>query len=106
MKPTLADLIARFGKAAKAKLSNPSVTGEPEDQLRAPFEKLVSDMAALCGFGPGAVVTVGETSIAALRTRPDYAVTVNDALVGFVELNLFSSVGRWQPGANVDLARV
>jgi hypothetical protein len=70
LKPTLADLIARFGKDAKAKLSNPSVTGEPEDQLRAPFEKVVSDMAALCGFGLGTVVTVGETSIAALHTRP------------------------------------
>ena len=86
MKPTLVDVIAQFGKAAKAKLSNPSVTGEPEDQLRAPFESLVNQMAALCGFAPGAVVAVGETSLASLRTRPDYAITVKGALVGFVEI--------------------
>ena len=86
MKPTLVDVIAQFGKSAKAKLSNPSVTGEPEDQLRAPFESLVNQMAALCGFATGAVVAVGETSLASLHTRPDYAITVKGALVGFVEL--------------------
>ena len=86
MKPTLVDAIAQFGRNAKAKLANPSVTGEPEDQLRGPFEQLVRQMAALCGFAPGAVVTVGETSVAALHTRPDYAITVNGALAGFVEL--------------------
>ena len=85
MKPSLADAVAEFGKS-EAKLSNPSVTGEPEDQLRGPFEQLVRQMAALCGFAPGAVVTVGETSIAELRTRPDYAITVHNALAGFVEL--------------------
>ena len=86
MKPTLGEAIAKFGRAAKAKLSNPSVTGEPEDQLRGPFEQLVGDMAALCGFAPHTVVTVGETALAAIHTRPDYAITVNGALVGFVEL--------------------
>ncbi len=86
MKPSLVEVVAQFGKSAKAKLNNPSVTGEPEDQLRGPFEQLVGHMAALCGFAPGAVVTVGETSIAALHTRPDYAITVNGALAGFVEL--------------------
>ena len=43
-------------------------------------------MAALCGFAPGAVVAVGETSLASLHTRPDYAITVKGALIGFVEL--------------------
>ena len=85
MKPTLVDAIATFGKEAKAKLSNPSVAGEPEDQLRAPFEQLVGSMAALSGFAPGVVVTVGESSVAALHTRPDYAVTVHGVLVGFVD---------------------
>ena len=86
MKPTLVDAISRFGKSANAKLRNPSAAGEPEDQLRAPFEQLVGDLAALCGFAPRAVVAVGETSLSALHTRPDYAITVNGALVGFVEL--------------------
>ncbi len=86
MKPTVVDAISKFGKAAKAKLANASASGEPEDQLRAPFEQLLSDMAALCGFAPGVVVAVGESSVAALQSRPDYAVTVNGPLVGFVEL--------------------
>jgi hypothetical protein len=34
----------------------------------------------------GAVHLVGETSMADLKTRPDYAVTVGNALVGFIEV--------------------
>ena len=34
---TLADAISKFGKSAKAKLQNPTASGEPEDQLRAPI---------------------------------------------------------------------
>ncbi len=30
----LQDAISRYGAAVKAKLANPSATGEPEDQLR------------------------------------------------------------------------
>lgn len=86
MKATLIEAVAKFGRSAKAKLDNPSVSGEPEDQLRGPFEQLVGDMAALCGFAPRCVVAVGETSLAAIHTRPDYAITLNGALVGFVEL--------------------
>ena len=78
MKTTVAEAIAKFG--------NPSVSGEPEDQLRAPFEQLLGDMAALCGFAPGVVVAVGESSLAALNSRPDYPITVHGPLVGFVEL--------------------
>ena len=29
---------------------------------------------------------VGESSVASLKTRPDYAVTVSNSLIGFVEL--------------------
>ena len=32
------------------------------------------------------VVAVGETSLADLKIRPDYSVTVHSALIGFVEL--------------------
>ena len=34
----------------------------------------------------GTVVAVGETSVADLKTRPDYAITLRGALVGFIEL--------------------
>ncbi len=85
-KSTLQAAVAAFGAAAKAKLSNPSATGEPEDQLRAPFEQLLSDLAALCGLPKNSVSAVGESSVSDLKTRPDYAVTVREALVGFIEL--------------------
>ena len=78
--------IARYGAAATAKLSNVGATGEPEDQLRSPLEELIRDIAALVGFPSGAVVLVGESSLSDLKTRPDYAVTVGGALVGFIEV--------------------
>ena len=82
----IAQAVSAFGKVATARLSSPVATGEPEDQLRGPFENLLQQLAQLCGFKPGAVVAVGESSIADLKTRPDYAITVGGALVGFIEL--------------------
>lgn len=89
-KLTLADAISEFGKAAKAKLANPSSTGQPEDQLRNPLEQLFKEMAGALGFAPGSVVLVGETSLADLKTRPDFSVSVGAGsfkpLVGFIEV--------------------
>jgi hypothetical protein len=86
MKLTIGTAISNFGATAKAKLSNPAATGQPEDQIRGPFEQLLTDAATLAGFTAGAVVAVGESSVSHLKTRPDYAVTVQKALVGFIEL--------------------
>lgn len=83
---TLEEAVAEFGALAKSKLDNPSAAGEPEDQLRAPFEQLLSRLAVLAGFKAPNVVAVGETSLSEIHTRPDYAVTVHGALAGFVEL--------------------
>src|SRR5258708_7136261 len=83
---TLQTAIARFGAEAKAKLHNVAVSGEPEDQLRAPLEGLIDDLAELCGFPRHAAEAVGESSVAALHTRPDYAITLRNALVGFLEI--------------------
>jgi hypothetical protein len=85
-KPTFASAVSSFGASAKAKLANPAISGAPEDQLRAPLERLVLDLAALDDLAPGGVSLIGETSLAHLQTRPDYAVSVNNALVGFVEV--------------------
>lgn len=85
--PTLDAIVAQFGAHAKQKLSNAGAVGAPEDQLRAPFEQLLVDLANLVlGFKPGKVVAVGETSLSDLKIRPDYSVTVHSALVGFIEL--------------------
>ena len=82
----LTSAVARFGADAKAKLSNPGATGEPEDQLRAPLEGLFADLAELCGLKREWVAAVGESSLSTLKTRPDYAITLRNVLVGFVEI--------------------
>ena len=83
---TLQEAISKFGLEAKSKLSNPAASGAAEDQLRAPLEGLISNLAEVTGLPPGTVVAVGETSLADLKTRPDYAVTLRNALIGFVEV--------------------
>jgi hypothetical protein len=68
--------------------------GEPEEQLRAPLERLIVDMAEFCGFPRSALTAVGESSLRELKTRPDYAITVRKALVGFIEIK---APGKGQP---------
>ena len=81
---TVESAISNFGAAATAKLSNVAAGGNPEDQLRTPFEGLLRDMAALSARNN--VVLIGESSLKDLSLRPDYAVAVDHALAGFVEL--------------------
>lgn len=97
MKPNVESIVARFGAQAKEKLTNLGASGEPEDQLRAPFERLLTDLAELCSMPKASVVAVGESALKELKTRPDYAVTVNGLLVGFVELKA--------PGKGADARR-
>ena len=86
MKLSIESAVAAYGVKAKAKLTNPGARGAPEDQLRSPFEQLLTSLADLCSLPAGAVAAVGESSISDLKTRPDYAVTVHKVLVGFIEL--------------------
>ncbi len=76
-KKSLADIISAFGADARAKLDNPAVSGAPEDQLRAPLERLIHDLATLDGLAAGGLSLVGETTLSHLQTRPDYAVSVS-----------------------------
>ncbi|WP_353198205.1 type ISP restriction/modification enzyme [Sandarakinorhabdus sp.] len=80
---TIKKAVSDFGAAAKAKLNE---GGQPEDQLRNPIEQLFAAFSAQCGHGKDALVLVGEKSLAALRTRPDFAVNLNKALIGFIEV--------------------
>jgi hypothetical protein len=59
--------IAEFGVQTKAKLANPSASGEPEDQLRAPLEALFANLALICGFEKGLLTAVGESSLSSLK---------------------------------------
>src|SRR5205085_572399 len=85
MKVTLDAAVSRFGEAVRAKLNDVSAMGEPEDQLRGPFENLVADINALIGSDANSVVIIGETRLPDLMTRPDYAVT-RKGLIGYIEL--------------------
>lgn len=84
MKITLESVIAEFGRSISQKLHNPVIKGQLEEQIRTPFEKLLVDLAALLQISD--VTPIGETAIQGLQTRPDYAVTVRQTLVGFIEL--------------------
>lgn len=75
--------VGEFGKTAKAKLSG---GGQPEDQLRNPLENLILSLVEVGAPQLGKVVLTGEKSLADLRTRPDFSVTVKDALIGFIEV--------------------
>ena len=83
---TLANAVSAYGGSVKAKLANVAVSGAPEDQLRGPLETLIRDLGVIEGVSPNAVAFVGETTLSELKTRPDFAVTVGKALVGFIEI--------------------
>ncbi|MBU1700014.1 MAG: N-6 DNA methylase [Candidatus Eisenbacteria bacterium] len=71
-----------FGQAVTAKMTQ-LTHGEPEDQLRAPFEQFMTEAARAMGRK---VVCTGETPIPDRIGRPDYAVHLNGLLAGYVEL--------------------
>jgi hypothetical protein len=85
-KKTLASAISTFGASLKSKLTSAAISGAPEDQLRAPLETLIRDLAEISGLPSKAVSLIGETALTNLKTRPDFAVTVSNALVGFIEV--------------------
>lgn len=83
---TVADAVSQYGTTTKSKLTNIAVSGQPEDQLRGPLEALIHDLAEIGGLSASSVALVGETTLSDIKTRPDYAVTVSKALVGFIEV--------------------
>jgi Type ISP C-terminal specificity domain/N-6 DNA Methylase len=93
----VAAAVSRFGARVKPKLRDD--IGGPEDQLRAPLEQLLSEVAEALGVE---LILVGEASLAALGVRPDYAATVSGSRVGYVEVK---APGRgvptvWTPNAH------
>lgn len=78
--------VAMFGAAATSKLTAELIRGEPEDQLRNPLETLIGDLAALAGLAPEKLTLIGESSLAGMHTRPDFAVRYDHALVGYIEV--------------------
>lgn len=78
--------LSTFGRSTKAKFASTAITGAPEDQLRAPLETLIIALADLGGTPAGTLILVGETTLAGTGTRPDYAISVQNALIGFIEV--------------------
>ncbi len=74
--------LQEFAAAVTAKMTQLTI-GEPEDQVRGPFENLMADVAAALGWN---VVCTGETPLPGRLGRPDYAVHLNQLLAGYVEL--------------------
>lgn len=76
----LTELVRKYGEQVAKKLGELAIVGEPEDQLRAPLETLVADLAALVGRDVKKLTVVGETSLGDLQTRPDFAVSYQHTL--------------------------
>jgi hypothetical protein len=79
---TIKEALQSFAEAVKAKMGQ-LTHGEPEDQLRGPFENLMADAARVLGWK---VICTGEARLADRLGRPDYAVHLNKLLAGYVEL--------------------
>jgi hypothetical protein len=75
-----------FTESVRAKLTSVAAIGQPEDQLRAPLESLIGDVAELCGVRRDTLAVIGESTLSDLKTRPDYAIVVNQVLIGFIEI--------------------
>jgi hypothetical protein len=83
---TVAIAVSKFGASIKSKLVCVAITGAPEDQLCGPLDSLVRDLAELGGLSAGTVHLVEETTRSDLKTQPDFAATIAEALVGFIEV--------------------
>jgi hypothetical protein len=79
---TIKEALPRFAEAVTGKMST-LTPGEPEDQLRGPFENFMADAARALGWN---VVCTGETKLPGRLGKPDYAVHLNKLLAGYVEL--------------------
>jgi hypothetical protein len=74
-------VISQFGRDVTRKLRTGQ--GSEEDHLRGPFELMLRDVARSLGLS---ITTIGETRLPDLSIRPDYAIDVAGARVGYVEL--------------------
>jgi hypothetical protein len=79
---TTYEALQGFAESVKAKLST-LTRGEPEDQLRAPFENFMRDVADVLRWK---IVCTGETLLPGRRGKPDFAIELNRLLAGYVEL--------------------
>jgi len=82
------EAVAAFGAAARAKLAGP---GDREAAIRAPLEALIAAAGSALGL---AAVPHDEVRDTDRAVRPDYAIGVDGAITGYVEVK--------KPGLSVD----
>lgn len=82
------ELVSTFGTTTKRKLEGP---GDREAAIRSPLERLVTDVASELGLS---AVPYDEVRDVERAVRPDYAIAVNGAITGYIEVK--------KPGASVD----
>ncbi len=85
--------LRHFADSVREK-SGQFVPGEPEDQLRAPFEDFMREAGEALGLH---IVCAGEAPLPDRLGRPDYAIHANELLAGYVELKA--------PGVGADAKR-
>ena len=76
------EALKKFAADVTAKMTT-LTRGEPEDQLRAPFENFMQEVGQALAIK---IVSTGETKLAERLGRPDYAVHTSGLLAGYVEL--------------------
>jgi len=76
----VAAAVSVLGAAVKPKLAG---AGQPEDQMRAPLETFLIQVAADLGL---LLNPVGEHSLADLKVRADYVIEIDGAPVGYIEV--------------------
>ena len=74
--------LRKFADTVTAKMNTLTI-GEPEDQLRGPFEVFMGEVGQALALK---VVCAGETRLAGRLGKPDYAIHAADLLAGYVEL--------------------
>lgn len=79
---TIHRALGDFAEVVREKVSQVT-PGEPEDQLRGPFENFMAAVADALGWN---VVCTGETPLPSRIGRPDYAVHRSKLLAGYAEL--------------------
>lgn len=76
----LSSAVADFGRDCKVALAGP---GEPEAAIRPPIERL---LRAFCDHIGRAMTYYPETALDDLKVRPDYAIRINGAITGYLEV--------------------
>ena len=80
LEKAVAGIVSAFGSETKARLAG---VGEPEEALRVPIDHLMTAMGALIGKK---TELDGEAHLSDISSRPDFAVRVKGAVVGYLEV--------------------